>query len=139
MDDMLDPRDIPALRILAGANFGPNAQLTLPSGRTVGHAEAQALTSAYAPAFGQAEDLPEDTLTEVRRREDASFEAWPSGSLVEHYLRNGGTPNERSLAILAEADRGRERRGVTPSPAAEPVAAESPKEPGLFARLFGRR
>lgn len=46
----LDPRDIPVLKMLAGANFGPGASVTLPSGRQITPAEAQALTSAYAPA-----------------------------------------------------------------------------------------
>lgn len=48
--DQLDPQDVACLRMLAGAHFGPNAHLTLPSGRTISSAEAQALTSAYAPA-----------------------------------------------------------------------------------------
>lgn len=45
----LTPDDAAALRMLAGAHFGPNANLTLPSGRTLTPDEAQALTSAYAP------------------------------------------------------------------------------------------
>lgn len=38
------------LKMLAGANFGPNASLTLPSGQTLDAAEAQAMTSLYAPS-----------------------------------------------------------------------------------------
>lgn len=35
---------------------------------------------------------------------------WPGRPLVDHYLANSSAPNPRTLAILAEADRGRERR-----------------------------
>jgi len=36
------------LQMLAGANFGPDAGLTLPSGKTLNASEAQAWTSVYA-------------------------------------------------------------------------------------------
>lgn len=48
-DGSLSAEDIACLRMLASANFGPNATLTLPSGRVISPAEAQALTSVYAP------------------------------------------------------------------------------------------
>lgn len=41
-------QDERALAALAGANFGPNASVVLPSGRTLDSAEAQAMTSIYA-------------------------------------------------------------------------------------------
>jgi hypothetical protein len=47
--------DAAILKMLAGASFGPNASVILPSGRQIDPAEAQALTSAYAPAFGEDE------------------------------------------------------------------------------------
>ena len=40
------------LRMLAGARFGPNASLTLPSGRVLSASEAQVLTSFYAEDAG---------------------------------------------------------------------------------------
>lgn len=36
------------LKMLAGANFGPNASLTLPSGETLNADEAQVMTGLYA-------------------------------------------------------------------------------------------
>lgn len=52
-DQPIDPRDIPVLQMLAGAHFGPDAKVPLPSGREIAASEAQALTSAYAPAYGE--------------------------------------------------------------------------------------
>lgn len=57
MVDPLTPDDAACLQMLAGVNFGPNASLTLPSGRVLTPAEAQALTSAYASPAG--EESPE--------------------------------------------------------------------------------
>ncbi len=45
----MSSNDEAALRALAGANFGPDAQLILPSGRKLDGDEAQAMTSLYAP------------------------------------------------------------------------------------------
>jgi len=39
--------DDAVLRMLSGANFGPNAHLTLPSGETLTSDEAQAFTAAF--------------------------------------------------------------------------------------------
>ncbi len=36
------------LRMLGGATFGPDASLTLPSGKTLAANEAQVMTSLYA-------------------------------------------------------------------------------------------
>lgn len=44
--DELTKDDVACLRMLAGASFAET--LTLPSGRVLSAAEAQALTSAYA-------------------------------------------------------------------------------------------
>lgn len=44
----MTPEDAQALRMLAGASFGPNASLTLPSGETLTADEAQAFSAAYA-------------------------------------------------------------------------------------------
>jgi hypothetical protein len=41
--------DDAVLRMLAGANFGPDSKLILPSGVTLDGDEAQAMTSFYAP------------------------------------------------------------------------------------------
>lgn len=43
--------------MLAGAHFGPNANLTLPSGERLSAAEANALTGVYADAAGPQHDL----------------------------------------------------------------------------------
>ena len=51
--DELTPDDVACLRMLAGANFGPSAELTLPSGRVLTPDEAQAFTSAYAPSWSE--------------------------------------------------------------------------------------
>lgn len=42
--------DEACLRLLAGASFGPNASLVLPSGKRLSGDEAQALAAFYAPA-----------------------------------------------------------------------------------------
>jgi hypothetical protein len=47
---MNESNDEAVLRMLGGANFGPDAKLILPSGRTLDGDEAQALTSYYGPA-----------------------------------------------------------------------------------------
>lgn len=44
----MTPDDDAVLRMLAGANFGPNANVVLPSGERLNGDEAQALTSFYA-------------------------------------------------------------------------------------------
>lgn len=49
MSEQKPHTDEAVLRMLAGANFGPDATVVLPSGREVGGDEAQALTSFYAP------------------------------------------------------------------------------------------
>lgn len=48
----LEPGDVAVLKMMAGASFGPDATLTLPSGRVLSADEAQALAAVYAPAFG---------------------------------------------------------------------------------------
>jgi hypothetical protein len=53
----IDPNDEFALQLLAGASFGPNAKVTLPSGRELGADEAQALTSFYAPAAQRPDEV----------------------------------------------------------------------------------
>jgi hypothetical protein len=45
--------DEAALRMLAGASFGPDCEVVLPSGRTLSADEAQALTSYYAPSTAE--------------------------------------------------------------------------------------
>lgn len=45
---MRDINDIRCLQALAGANFGPNASLTLPSGEVLSPDEAQVLTAIWA-------------------------------------------------------------------------------------------
>jgi hypothetical protein len=49
----LSADDDRVLQMLAGANFGPDSAIVLPSGVTLGGDEAQALTSAHAPAQGE--------------------------------------------------------------------------------------
>ena len=44
----INPNDELVLRMMAGATFGPNSSLVLPSGRHLSAEEAQALTSFYA-------------------------------------------------------------------------------------------
>lgn len=61
---MTNPNDEMALRILAGANFGPDAKVILPSGHELDANEAQALTSFYAPPA----DANEGTNTEGQSR-----------------------------------------------------------------------
>lgn len=68
--DNLDPQDVAAIRMLAGAHF--RGEVTLPSGRVLSPDEMQALTSAYAPAAGEANARPEP----VQRPEP--FRARPS-------------------------------------------------------------
>jgi hypothetical protein len=42
-----------ALRMLAGAHFGPDCEVVRPDGRTLSADEAQALTSYYAPSTAE--------------------------------------------------------------------------------------
>jgi hypothetical protein len=111
--DQLTPADVACLRMLAGAHFH-GGEIILPSGRPLTPDEAQAFTSAYAPAAGEAE--PSDA---ARTAAD-----WP-GPATALYLSGGGDPgNERTMAILAEADRHRTR--VVPEPAEAPTPARRP-------------
>lgn len=50
MDEKQQPtsNDEAILQMLAGANFGPNSSLTLPSGKKLNASEAQTWTSVYA-------------------------------------------------------------------------------------------
>lgn len=131
--DKLDPRDVAVIRMLAGANF-LGGQVTLPSGRVLGPKEMQALTSAYAPAVGEREKVAEQVDTAAR--ELAAEAAGMAGrmpregeSLLAHHLANGGDPgNERTMAILRAADRGRARRAARvepPASAAPPSAVKT--------------
>ena len=43
----IESNDDAVLRMLAGANFGPNAKITLPSGTTLNGSEAQVFTGMY--------------------------------------------------------------------------------------------
>ncbi|MEU3452235.1 hypothetical protein ABZ671_01130 [Micromonospora sp. NPDC006766] len=115
MDGKLDPRDVAALRMLAGANF-LGGQVTLPSGRVLDPEEVQALTSAYAPAVGEVEEVAR--AVGLTAREIADTAADMAGrmpregeSMETRYLASGGDPgSDRTRAILREADRGRARR-----------------------------
>jgi hypothetical protein len=49
-EDKREQNDEAVLRALGGAHFGPDARVTLPSGRTLGSNEAQALTNFYGPS-----------------------------------------------------------------------------------------
>jgi hypothetical protein len=57
--DQLDPDDVAALRMFAGAHF-TGGQVILPSGKTLSVEEMQALTSAYAPAAEKSDQPPAD-------------------------------------------------------------------------------
>lgn len=95
--DALTPNDAACLRILAGSSFGPGVNLRLPSGRVLTPDEAQAFTSAYAPAAS--EERPDDHedgaerqatdrsrfLEACRPATAAEYAAWLSG-----YLLRGG-------------------------------------------------
>ena len=106
MTEPLTPEDAAVLRMLAGAHF-LGGSLTLPSGRTLTPDEAQALTSAYAPATGET-DKP------AHSDDDAYRYTPPDGGSVEaYYLASGGDPNnQRTRDLLREVDRG---RGIPPS------------------------
>ena len=79
----LTAQDGAVLRMLAGAIFEPGAQVVLPSGRVLDAAEAQALTSAYAPAFGQ----PPTAYEEIERRIHADHVAGHQRDLQQDSLR----------------------------------------------------
>lgn len=44
----MNVNDDKVMQMLAGANFGPNTKVILPSGEEIDGTEAQALTSFYA-------------------------------------------------------------------------------------------
>ncbi|MER7331736.1 MULTISPECIES: hypothetical protein [unclassified Micromonospora] len=137
MDDQLDPRDVAVLRMLAGANFF-GGQVTLPSGRVLDREEMQALTSAYAPAVGEVDDVARQVNDTARQIADAASMAGrmprEGESLEAHYLANGGDPgNNQTRAILREADRGRERREASGR------AASDESTPGEARRRWWRR
>jgi hypothetical protein len=66
MSDKPESNDEAVLRMLAGANFGPDAGLTLPSGKELGGGEAQAWTSVYADDAEKYQ--PEGSLAAMRQR-----------------------------------------------------------------------
>lgn len=77
--DPITSGDDAVLRMLAGASFGPNASLTLPSGATLDADEAQALTGAYAtPAGGDDGCPPDEHVWQV-------IEETSDGAIVECY------------------------------------------------------
>jgi len=57
----MTPDDDNVLRMLAGANFGPDSSVILPSGQRLDADEAQALTSFYA------DDDPDDAARHGER------------------------------------------------------------------------
>ncbi|RKR92728.1 hypothetical protein BDK92_7206 [Micromonospora pisi] len=120
MTDYLDPADVAALRMLAGANFLHGASVVLPSGRTLDPNEVQALASAYAPSARDG-------------REEADNPEVGVGPAVDLYLAGGGNPaNARTMALLREADRGaaRRQRPVAGTPVApESVLLKTPRLP----------
>ena len=114
MTEPLTPEDAACLRMLAGASFlGGN--LTLPSGRVLTPDEAQALTSAYAPAVGEVDDMARQVNDVAKHIADLSADlgadmAAPrtGTSPLDLYLPGGGNPeNERTMALLREASRPR--------------------------------
>lgn len=107
--DQLSAQDVACLRMLAGAHFGPKANLTLLSGRVISSGEAQALTSAYAS------DTTERADTDPAPRETrAPGTSAPNGPL-DLYLQGGGS-NPRAIEILTEAQRSHDRRNEGTAP-----------------------
>lgn len=89
MNDVpVESNDDEALRFLAGASFGPNAKLILPSGRELPSDEAQAFTSMYS------------NIRPGRRTGGAS-ESRPRRSRAGAPVRRPGRPFARAVRWLA--------------------------------------
>jgi hypothetical protein len=52
-DDVIDPRDLIALRMLVGRRFGPKSLVALPSGRLVSGEEAEEMCAAISADNGE--------------------------------------------------------------------------------------
>lgn len=116
MTEPLTPEDAAVLRMLAGAHF-LGGSVTLPSGRTIGPDEAQALTSAYAPALG--EEPPEKPAEHPSKPSKPTTARAPHAgpAPLDLYLSGGGDPgNERTMALMREASRNYEPPAPSPDP-----------------------
>jgi hypothetical protein len=79
------------LRALGGATFGPDASLTLPSGRRIDSDEAQAFTSLYASPEGAAAVRSEIEPQPADRHRLPQYESDDVGrpfALLEEQLRS---------------------------------------------------
>lgn len=108
----MDPNDEACLDMLAGAHFGPNAGVVLPSGRRLDADEAQALTSFYASAVGEGRPSDAERRAQVDRHSPMGMYLAGGGDL-------SGAPS-RTQEILRLAEESYHRRAATPPPASPP-------------------
>jgi hypothetical protein len=79
----IESADDAVLRMLGGAEFGPNAKLILPSGRSLDAKEAQAFTAAFGQQASQEQATQADNPLSSKNDKGTGDEVQDRRNLVE--------------------------------------------------------